>query len=174
MDMCLGIGVHTHRPGRSGDRVSIKAGIIIRIGIVNVTLIHGDEMFKDQMKPHKLTKAVSVREKEDTITELIYWAKNNLDDGSVGTFTQGKFSDVESFISALQEVYQELGVEGVNGNTSDYLLIIAGDKKNKVYLSHIAPLNKDKVQLFTGRLGMDVKEISDDLSKLDWRKDVSI
>lgn len=172
--MYLGIGVHTPRPGRSGDRASIKAGITIRIGIVNVTLTHGDEMFKDQMKPHKLTKAVSVREKEDTITELIYWVKNNLDDDSVGTFTQGKFADVNSFISALQEVYQGLGVEGINGNTSDYLLIIAGDKKNKVYLSHIAPLDKDKAQMIADKIGMDVKEISEDLSKLDWRKDVGI
>ena len=172
--MCRGIGACIRRRDPTGDRVSIRVGITIRRGIVNVTLIHGDEMFKDQMKPHKLTKAVSVREKEDTITELIYWVKNNLDDDSIGTFTQGKFADVNSFISALQEVYQGLGVEGVNGNTSDHLLIIAGDKKNKIYLSHIAPLDKDKVQIFTDRLGMDVKEINEDLSKLDWRKDVGI
>jgi hypothetical protein len=174
MGMCRGIGVHMHHLDQTGDRVSIKVGITIRLGIVNVTLIHGDEMFKDQMKPHKLTKAISVHEKEDTITELIYWVKNNLEDDSVGTFTQGRFADVNSFISALQEVYQWLCVEGINGNTSDYLLIIAGDKKNKVYLSHIAPLDKDKVQMITDRIGMDVKAINEDSSKLDWRKDVGI
>jgi len=174
MGMYRGIGVHMHHPARYGDRVSIKVGIIIRLGIVNVTLIHGDEMFKDHTETHKLTTAISAREDENTITELIYWVKNNVDNNSVGTFTQNEFSDVDDLILALQEVYQELGVEGVKGNTSDYLLFIAGDKKNKVYLSHVIALDKDKHQMFADKLGMDVKEINNNLSKLDWRKNVSI
>jgi len=132
------------------------------------------DMFKDYTKTHKLTTAISARENENTITELIYWVKNNIDNDSVGTLTQNKFSDVDDLILALQEVYQDLGVEGVKGNTSDYLLFIAGDKKNKVYLSHVVALDKSKHKVFADKLGMNVKEINDNLSKLDWRKNVSI
>ena len=131
-------------------------------------------MFKDQTKTHKLTKDISVREDENEITELIFWVKNNIDNAIVGTFTQNKFSDVDALVLALQKVYQELGVEGVKGNTSDYLLFIAGDKKNKVYLSHVVALDKSKHKVFADKLGMNVKEINDNLSKLDWRKNVSI
>jgi len=131
-------------------------------------------MFKDHTKTHILTKAISAREGENEITELIYWVKSNIDNARVEVFTQGRFSDVDELVSALQEVYQELGVEGVKGNTSDYLLFIAGDKKNKIYLSHVIALDKSKHQVFANKLGMDVKVIDNNLSKLDWRKNVSI
>lgn len=148
--------------------------MIIRRGIVNATLIHGDVMFTDVDKAHKFTKRISSREKENTITELIYWVKENLTQDKVKSFSSGRFDDLSVFLTALQDAYKALGVEGVKGEYSDFLLFIAGSGRNKIYMSYLVPLAEDRKKVFEEKLGMDIEELGPNLSKLNWRKNVSV
>lgn len=162
------------RRDRTGDHANIRAGMIIRRGTVNATLIHGDVMFKDQEKSHKLSAKISAREKENTITELIYWVKGNLTQDKVKSFTSGRFNDLPVFLTALQDAYKALGVEGVKGEYSDFLLFIAGSGRNKIYVSYLVPLTEDHKKVFEEKLGMDIEELGPNLSKLNWRKNAGI
>jgi hypothetical protein len=104
----------------------------------------------------------------------MHWVKDNINNGNVNDFTCGRFSDVSQLILALSNVYKELGVEGIKGKTSDYLLLIAGSGKDKIYLSHVRTLNKSKYRIFNDNLGMDIQRINSNLSKLTWRKNGGI
>ena len=162
-----------HRRDRTGDHASIRAGMIIRRGIANATLIHGDVMFTDVEKAHKLTKRISSREKENTITELVHWVKENLTQDEVKKFTKDNFDDLSVFLLTLSEVYKALGVEGVKGEYSDFLLFIAG-AANKIYVSHLVEVAEDHKKVFADKLGMELVELGPNLSKLNWRKNVSV
>jgi len=126
-------------------------------------------MFLDKEKAKTETTKISAREKEDKITELIYWVKSNLKNEDVGDFTHDRFSIAATFIDALCQTYQDLGVRGDKGLESDFVLFIAGNNKNKIYISYIIPLTERHKKVFQERLGMELKEIDQNLSKLTWR-----
>ena len=147
--------------------------MIIRHGTANATLIHGDVMFVDIEKAHKFTKRISSREKENTITELVHWVKENLTQDNVKKFTKDNFDDLSVFLLTLSEVYKALGVEGVKGEYSDFLLFTAG-ASNKIYVSHLVEIAEDHKKVFADKLGMGLVELGPNLSKLDWRKNVSV
>jgi len=172
--MCHGIGVCIRRRDQTGDRVSIRVGITTRRGIVNVTLIHGEDMLQDQEKADKASFKAALLESENTVKELIYFCRNNLNDLTVQCFTHKRFMSVQAFIDALRLVYQELGVEGEKGNVSDFVLFVAGEHRDNIYASHVCAITNEHRQVFAERLGMDIEEIEPNLSKLIWRIDGGI
>ena len=172
--MCRGTGVYIRRRDRTGGRASIRAGITTARGIVNVTLIHGEEMFQDQIKAQEVSFRIARLEGENAVSELVNWCRNNLDELTVQCFTHKRFMSVQALIDALCEVYQELGVEGDKGNISAFVLFLAGKHRDKIYASHVVALNDTHRAVFKDRLGLDIEEIEPGLSKLDWKTDVGI
>jgi len=132
------------------------------------------DMLQDQEKADKASFKAALMENENTVSELIYWSRNNLNDLSVQCFTHKRFMSVQDFIDALCQAYQELGVEGANGNISDFVLFIAGTHRDNLYASHIVDLSDEHRQVFQERLGLDIEEIETGLSKLIWRIDGGI
>ena len=132
------------------------------------------DMLQDQEEADKASFKAALKENENTVSELIYWSRNNLNDLSVQCFTHKRFMGVQAFIDALCQVYQELGVEGENGNISNFVLLISGTHRDNLYASHLVTLSDAHRQVFQERLGMDIEEIETGLSKLIWRIDVGI
>lgn len=122
-------------------------------------------MVKDKF----LTRKISEREKEGRISELLHWVKDNLKDEDACDFTQGKFNTLSAFVEALQETYQALGVRGEKGLESDFMFFIAGGRKAKVYVSYCIPLTEAHKNIFLDKLGVQLEEIGQNLSKLTWR-----
>jgi hypothetical protein len=116
-----------------------------------------------------LTKKISEREKEDRISELLHWVKSNLKDEDISSFTAGEFTAAAALIEALQQTYQVLGVRGEKGLESDFVLFIAGDRKNKIYVSYCVPLTEAHKNIFLKKLGAQLEGIDQNLSKLTWR-----
>ena len=172
--MCRGTGVYIRRRDRTGGRASIRAGITTARGIANVTLIHGEEMFQDQVKAQEVSFRIARLEGENAVSELVNWCRNNLDELTVQCFTHKRFMSVQAFIDALCEVYRDLGVEGDKGNISVFVLFLAGKHRDKIYASHVVALNDTHRAVFKNRLGLDIEEIEPGLSKLDWRMDAGI
>ena len=131
-------------------------------------------MLEDQEKADKASFKAALLENENAVDELIHFSKNNLNDLSVQCFTHKRFMSVQAFVDVLCQVYQELGVEGVNGNISNFVLFIAGTHRDNLYASHVGALTDEQRQVFSERLGMDIEEIEVGLSKLIWRIDVGI
>jgi hypothetical protein len=131
-------------------------------------------MFQDQEKADKASFKAALLESENAVDELIHWSKNNLNDLSVQCFTHKHFMSVQAFVDILREVYQELGVEGENGNISNFVLFIAGAHRDNLYASHVIALTDEHRQVFQEKLGLDIVEIETGLSKLVWRIDVGI
>jgi len=148
--------------------------MIILLGIVNVTLIHGEDMLQDQEKADKASFKAALLENENTVKELIYFCRNNLNDLTVQCFTHKRFISVQAFIDALRLVYQELGVDGDKGNVSDFVLFVAGEHRDNVYASHVCAITDEHRQVFAEMLGMDIEELEPNLSKLIWRIDGGI
>jgi len=121
------------------------------------------------VKDNFLTSKISVREKEDKVSELLHWVKSNLKDEDISDFTQGKFNTLAAFVEALQETYQALGVRGERGFESDFMLFIAGSHKAKIYVSYCVPLTEAHKNTFLEKLGAQLQEIDQNLSKLTWR-----
>lgn len=116
-----------------------------------------------------LTKKISAREKEDRVNELIHWVRDNLKDEDVSDFTSGRFITTAVFIDALCQVYQGLGVRGVKGLESDFALFIAGNHKNKIYVSYAIPVTESHKEVLRSILGVELQEIDQSLSRLVWR-----
>ncbi|MBI4970539.1 MAG: hypothetical protein HZC17_01685 [Candidatus Omnitrophica bacterium] len=76
-------------------------------------------MLQDQEKADKASFKAALIENENTVSELIHFSKNNLNDLTVQCFTHKRFMSVQFFVDVLCQVYQELGVEGENGNISN-------------------------------------------------------
>jgi len=131
-------------------------------------------MLQDQEKADKASFKVALIENENTVSELIHWCRNNLNELSVQCFTHKRFMSVQAFVDVLREVYQELGVEGENGNISNFVLFIAGAHRDNLYASHVGAIADEHRQVFQERLGMDIEEIETGLSKLVWRIDGGI
>jgi len=81
---------------------------------------------------------------------------------------------VQAFVDVLCQVYQALGVEGDNGNISNFVLFIAGTHRDNIYASHTGALTDEHRQVFSEMLGLNIEEIEPGLSKLDWRTDAGI
>ena len=131
-------------------------------------------MFQDQEKADIASFKAALLENENAVDELIHYSKNNLNDLTVQCFTHKGFMSVQDFIDALCQAYQELGVEGANGNISNFVLFIAGTHRDNLYASHIVGLIDEHRQVFRDRLGLDIEEIETGLSKLIWRIDGGI
>ena len=131
-------------------------------------------MFQDQEKADIASFKAALLENENAVDELIHYSKNNLNDLTVQCFTHKRFMSVQDFIDALCQAYQDLGVEGANGNISNFVLFIAGTHRDNLYASHIVDLNDEHRQVFRERLGLDIEEIETGLSKLIWRIDGGI
>lgn len=131
-------------------------------------------MFQDQEKADIASFKAALLENENAVDELIHYSKNNLNDLTVQCFTHKRFMSVQNFIDALCQAYQELGVEGANGNISNFVLFIAGTHRDNLYASHIVDLSDEHRQVFRERLGLDIEEIETGLSKLIWRIDGGI
>ena|SRR3990167_5351726 len=123
----------------------------------------------DREKIKTESRKIALKEKEVAITELIHWVKTSLIDEGAADFTHGKFSAVSVFIDALCQTYQGLGVRGAKGLESDFVLFIAGDHKNKIYVSYCVPLTEAHKNTFLEKLGAQLQEIDQNLSKLTWR-----
>jgi len=132
------------------------------------------DMLQDQEKADKASFKAALMENENTVSELIYWCRNNLNDLSVQCFTHKRFMSVQDFVDVLRQVYQELGVEGENGNVSNFVLFLAGKHRDNIYASHVVDLTDEHRKVFREKLGMDVEEIEPNLSKLVWRIDGGI
>lgn len=128
----------------------------------------------DKEKINTDSRKIALKEKEVTITELLHWVKDNLKDEDVSNFTSGQFSAIAEFIDALRQVYQGLGVRGAKGLESDFVLFIAGDHKNKIYVSYSVPFTEAHKNIFSEKLGAELEEVGQNLSKLIWRGNGSI
>ncbi len=122
-------------------------------------------MVKDKF----LTKKISEQEKEGEVSELLHWVKDNLKDEDVADFTRDKFNALSAFVEALQVTYQALGVRGEKGLESDFMLFIAGGRKAKIYVSYCVSLTQAHKNIFLEKLGVELQEIDQNLSKLVWR-----
>lgn len=131
-------------------------------------------MFQDQEKADIASFKAALLENENAVDELIHYSKNNLNDLTVQCFTHKRFMSVQDFIDALCQAYQDLGVEGANGNISNFVLFIAGTHRDNLYASHIVDLSDEHRPVFRERLGLDIEEIETGLSKLIWRIDGGI
>jgi len=131
-------------------------------------------MLQDQTKADNASFKAALLENENAVDELIHFSKNNLNDLSVQCFTHKRFMTVQAFVDALCQVYQALGVEGDNGNISNFVLFIAGSHRDNLYASHTGALTDEHRQVFSEILGIDIEEIDPGLIKLDWRTDAGI
>ncbi len=131
-------------------------------------------MLEDQEKADRASFKAALLENEKIVSELIHFSKNNLDDLTVQCFTHKRFMTVAAFVDVLCQVYQDLGVQGANGNISNFVLFIAGTHRDNIYASHVGELSDEHRQVFSERLGMDIEEIEAGLSKLIWRIDGGI
>jgi len=131
-------------------------------------------MLQDQEKADSASFKAALMENENAVDELIHWSRNNLNELSVQCFTHKRFMSVQTFVDALREVYQELGVEGESGNISNFVLFITGTHRDNLYASHAGDLTDKQRQVFSEKLGMDIEEIEQGLSKLVWRVDAGI
>jgi len=131
-------------------------------------------MLQDQTKADNASFKAALLENENAVDELIHFSKNNLNDLSVQCFTHKRFMTVQAFVDALCQVYQALGVEGDNGNISNFVLFIAGSHRDNLYASHTSALTDEHRQVFSEMLGLDIEEIEPGLSKLVWRTDAGI
>jgi len=128
----------------------------------------------DKEKINIESRKIALKEKEATTTELLHWVKSNLKDKDVSDFTSGKFTSVSTFIDALCQTYQGLGVRGVKGLESDFVLFIAGNHKNKIYVSYSVPFTEAHKNILSEKLGAELEEVDQNLSKLIWRGNGSI
>mgnify|MGYP001765709739 CR=1 FL=1 len=128
-------------------------------------------MLQDQEKADNASFKAALLENENAVDELIHFSKNNLNDLSVQCFTHKRFMTVQAFVDVLCQVYQALGVEGANGNISNFLLFVAGTHRDNIYASHAGVLADEHRQVFSEMLGLDIEEIEPGLSKLVWRTD---
>jgi hypothetical protein len=131
-------------------------------------------MLEDQEKADSASFKAALLENENAVDELIHFSKNNLDDLTVQCFTHKRFMSVQAFVDVLRQVYQDLGVEGENGNISIFVLFVAGKHRDNLYASHVGDITDQHRQVFSERLGMDIVEIEEGLSKLIWRIDGGI
>ncbi len=131
-------------------------------------------MLQDQEKADSASFKAALLENENAVDELIHFSKNNLNDLSVQCFTHKRFMTVQAFVDVLCQVYQALGVEGDNGNISNFVLFIAGNHRDNLYASHTGALTDEHRQVFSEMLGLDIEEIEPGLSKLGWRTDGSL
>ena len=131
-------------------------------------------MLEDHEKADNASFKAALLENENAVDELIHFSRNNLDDLTVQCFTHKRFMTVQAFIDVLCQVYQELGVEGENGNISNFVLFIAGTHRDNLYASHVGDFTDEHRQVFSARLGMDIEVIEPNLSKLIWRVDGGI
>ena len=131
-------------------------------------------MLEDQEKADNASFKAALLENENAVDELIHFSKSNLDGLTVQCFTHKRFMSVQAFVDVLCQVYQELGVQGENGNISNFVLFVAGKHRDNIYASHVGDLTDQHRQVFSERLGMDIVEIEAGLSKLIWRIDGGI
>ena len=116
-----------------------------------------------------MTQMVAKRTTDNPVTELIYWARLNLDDASIGRFTQGHFSVVEDFINALKQTIQELGILDEKGLVSNFSFLISGEKKREVYLAGVMALTADQEAMIAERFKVSIVVVDMNLYRLDWQ-----
>ncbi len=131
-------------------------------------------MLEDQEKADRASFKAALLENENAVDELIHFSRNNLDDLTVQCFTHKRFMTVAAFVDVLCQVYQDLGVQGENGNISNFVLFIAGTHRDNIYASHASTITDEHRQVFAARLRMDIEVIEPNLSKLIWRVDGGI
>ena len=112
---------------------------------------------------------VAKRTTDNPVTELIYWARLNLDDVSIGDFTQGHFMSAEDFRIALKQTIQDLGILDEKGLVSNFSFFISGEKKREVYLAGVMALTVDQKAMVQSRFGVVLVEVDEGLYRLDWQ-----
>ena len=126
-------------------------------------------MFEDQGLSDQKTRMVAKRTTDNPVTELIYWARVNLDDAGISGFTQGHFASVEDFSNALKQTIQDLGILDDQGLMSNFSFFISGEKKREVYLAGVMGLSVDQQVMVQNRFSVALVEIEDGLYRLGWQ-----
>ena len=126
-------------------------------------------MFQDESLSDQKTRMVAKRTTDNPVTELIYWARLNLDDVSIGDFTQGHFMSAEDFRIALKQTIQDLGILDEKGLVSNFSFFISGEKKREVYLAGVMALTVDQKAMVQSRFGVVLVEVDEGLYRLDWQ-----
>jgi len=125
-------------------------------------------MFKDKELLKTITIKIAKHSQSDLVTELIYWARLNLDNAKAGDFTGNHFEDVDIFSSALKDAIQELGIEDEEGRISNFSFFIAGGDKNKLYLAGVIPLSLEHKEILKTKLKMETTPVDEGLFLLNW------
>jgi hypothetical protein len=126
-------------------------------------------MFEDQDLSDQKTRMVAKRTTDNPVTELIYWARVNLDDAGTSDFTQGHFSCVEDFRSALKQTVQDLGILDDKGLVSNFSFFISGEKKREIYLAGVMALTVDQQAMIAERFKVSIVDVDKNLYRLDWQ-----
>jgi hypothetical protein len=126
-------------------------------------------MFEDQSLSDQKTRMVAKRTTDNPVTELIYWVRMNLDDVSIGDFTQGHFMSAEDFSNTLKQMIQDLGILDEKGLVSRFSFFISGEKKREVYLAGVMTLTVDQRAMVQSRIGVALVEVDEGLYRLDWQ-----
>lgn len=142
--------------------------VVILIGTVNAILLPGRKMFKDKEFLKNVTLKIAKHAQADPVTELIYWAKLNLDNAEVKDFTRDHFEDADFFNNALKNTIQELGIEDEEGRISNFAFFIAGADKNKLYLAGVIPLTLEHKEILKTKLKMETTPVDEGLFLLNW------
>lgn len=125
-------------------------------------------MFKDKELLKTITIKIAKHSQADLVTELIYWARLNLDNAKAGDFTGNHFEDADIFSSALKDAIQELGIEDEEGRISNFAFFIAGGDKNKLYLAGVIPLTLEHKEILKTKLKMETTPVDEGLFLLNW------
>jgi len=125
-------------------------------------------MFKDKEFLKNITLKIAKHAQADPVTELIYWARLNLDNAKVEDFTSSNFEDADLFSSALKDAIQELGIEDEEGRISKFAFFIAGGDKNKLYLAGVISLTLEHKEILKTKLKMETTPVDEGLFLLNW------
>jgi hypothetical protein len=126
-------------------------------------------MFQDESLSDEKTRMVAKQTTDNPVTELIYWIRVNLDDSSVGVFTNGHFTTLEDFSNTLKQTIQDLGILDEKGLVSNFSFFISGEKKREVFLAGVMALSADQQAMIVERFSVNVVEVDENLYRLDWQ-----
>ena len=125
-------------------------------------------MFKDKEFLKNITLKIAKHAQADPVTELIYWARLNLDNAKINDFTSSHFEDAFYFSNALKDAIQELGIGDEEGRISNFAFFIAGGDKNKLYLAGVIPLTLEHKEILKTKLKMETTPVDEGLFLLNW------
>lgn len=106
---------------------------------------------------------------DNPVTELIYWARLNLDDSNIKKFTKGRFEKASDFSDQLKLAIQDLGIIDERGKIANFSFYISGEKKGVLYLAGVMSLADEQKKMVGDRLGLEAVEVEANLYRLEWK-----